>query len=81
MIKTNVSNLLSRNFFSLSICVHKIVLSFVAEKNDEKHGSEEDLAPKISKISDNAKSVLADLQSGIGQQSISSCEKQRGICV
>ena len=40
---------------------HFVVL---AERDgDDKHGSNEDLTPKM-KISDNAKSVLADLQSG-----------------
>ena len=43
----------------------KYCIMISAERDvDDKHGSHEDLAPKISMISDNAKSVLADLQSG-----------------
>ena len=55
-------NNLGTPFFSIYLM--QLFLFLVVEKDRDKHGSEEDLAPKISKISDNAKSVLADLQSG-----------------
>ena len=34
-------------------------------ETEEKPDSQEDIAPKMHKISDNAKSVLADLQAGV----------------